>query len=67
MHAFAEERLRLANEQIARELRHAAQARLAEEARRRHRSSLRQRAGRQLVKLGNRIAAEQPLTPARSR
>jgi hypothetical protein len=67
MHASADERLRLANDWIAREVRHAAEARLADQARQRHRPSLRLRAGRQLIKLGARIAAEPTLTLARSR
>ena len=67
MHASAHERLRLANDWIAREVRHAAEARLADQARQRHRPSLRLRAGRQLIKLGARIAAEPTLTLARFR
>jgi hypothetical protein len=67
MHASANERLRLANDWIAREVRHAAEARLAEQARQRHRPSLRLWAGRQLIKLGARIAAEPTLTLARFR
>jgi hypothetical protein len=67
MHALADERLRLANDWIAREIRDAARARLAEQARQRHRPSLRLWAGRQLIKLGKRLAAEPAMTPARSR
>ncbi|MEW5992001.1 MAG: hypothetical protein AB1736_11745 [Chloroflexota bacterium] len=67
MHAHADERLRLANDWIAREIRDAARARLADQARRRHRLSLRLWAGRQLIKLGERIAAEPTLTLVRSR
>jgi hypothetical protein len=67
MHASAELRLRLANERIARDHRHAAWIRLAEEARRRHRPSLRQRAALLLIKAGERLATEPILTPARSR
>ncbi|MES2208607.1 MAG: hypothetical protein V4515_00225 [Chloroflexota bacterium] len=60
-------RLRLANDRIAREHRYAAEARLANEARRRHRLSLRLRAARQLIELGEKLAAEPALRPARSR
>jgi len=67
MHAHADARLRLANDQIAREIRDAERARLAEQARQRHRLSLRLRAGRQLIKLGKRLAAEPNLTLVRSR
>ncbi|TAJ99011.1 MAG: hypothetical protein EPO36_13395 [Chloroflexota bacterium] len=67
MHAHADERLRLANDWIAREIREAARARLAYQARQRLRPSLRHRAGRQLIKLGQRLAAEPNLTLARSR
>jgi len=67
MHANAELRLRLANERIARDHRHAADARLAAEARRRHRRSLRQRAALLLIQAGERLATEPTLTPARSR
>ena len=45
----------------------AAEARLAERARRRHRISLRHRAAQQLIQLGERLAAEPSLAPARSR
>ena len=67
MFATADERLRLANERIARDHGHAAEARLAEEARRRHRLTLRQRTANRLIQLGERLAAEPALTPARSR
>ena len=67
MHANTELRLRLANDRIARDHRQAAEERLADQARRRHRQSLRQRAARQLIQLGQRLAAEPSLTPARSR
>ena len=67
MHPHADERLRLANDWIAREVRHAARARLADQARRRHRLSLRLWAGRQLMSLGARLAAEPTLTLARFR
>jgi hypothetical protein len=67
MFATAEQRLRLANDRIDRLHRQAAEARLAEKARRRHRLSLRQRTARQLIQLGERLAAEPALTPVRSR
>ena len=56
-------RLALAHEHIARAHRDAAEARLAEEATRRHRLTLRQRTGRLLIAAGRRLAAEP--TPAR--
>jgi len=67
MFAHADQRLWLANERIARDHRYAAEARLAEEARRRHRLSLRLRASRRLIQLGEWLAAEPAMTPARSR
>ena len=67
MNANAQLRLRLANEQIGRDHRQAAEERLADQARRRHRLPLRQRAARQLIQLGERLATEPTLTPARSR
>jgi hypothetical protein len=67
MYANADQRLRLANDRIDRLQRQAAEARLADQARRRHRLSLRQRAARQLIQLGERLAAEPTLTPVRSR
>ena len=67
MFATADQRLRLANDRIDRLHRQAAEARLAEKARRRLRLPLRQRAARQLIQLGERLAAEPSLTPARSR
>ena len=67
MHANAEFRLRIANERIARAHRDADRARLAQEARRRHRSWLRSRTGRALIAAGRRLAAEQAPIPARSR
>ena len=67
MHAYADLRLRLANDRIARAHRHAAEARLADQARRRHRLSLRHRAAHLLIQLGERLAAEPALTPARFR
>jgi hypothetical protein len=60
-------RLRIARDRIAHEHRIAAEARLADQARRRHRLSLRLRASRRLIELGERLAAEPNLTPARSR
>ena len=63
----AEIRRWLANDRIAREHLYAAEARLADEARRRHRLSLRHRTARQLIRLGERLAAEPTLRPARSR
>ena len=67
MHASTELRLRMTNERIARRYRYAAQTRLAEEARRRHRPSLRSRTGHALIAAGRRLAAEPTLIPARSR
>ncbi len=67
MFATADQRLRLANDWIAREHRHAADARLAAEAKRRHRLSLRRRAAALLIQAGERRAAEPALTPSRSR
>jgi hypothetical protein len=67
VHAGAELRLRMANERIARGHRDAARARQAEQARRRHRISLRQSVGRSMIELGRRLAAEQSLNPVRSR
>ena len=63
----ADLRLRLVNDRIAREHRYAAEARLATLARRRQRPTLRLRAARQLIRLGERLAAEPTLRPARSR
>jgi hypothetical protein len=57
----AEIQLRMVNERIARDRRNAARARLAEEARRRHRPSLRLRAGHALIAFGRRLAAEPSL------
>ena len=67
MFAAPEHLLQLANERIARDLRHAAEVRLAEQARRRHRLSLRQRAANRLIQLGERLSTEPAPTPARSR
>ena len=66
MNSHAQLRLREANERIARAHRHAADARLAEQAKRRHRLSLRLRAAALLIQLGERLAAEPTLTSARS-
>ena len=63
----ADIRLRLVNDRLAREHRYAAEARLADQARRRHRLPLRLRAARQLIQLGERLEAEPNLRPARSR
>jgi hypothetical protein len=67
MHPSADLRLRLANERIAREQRHAADSRLARTARQRQRPSLRQAVGRSMIEIGRRLAAEQSLNPVRSR
>lgn len=67
MQAHAQQRLRAVNERIARDHHVAAQARLAEEARRRHRLTLRQEIAIRLIRAGERLAAEPTLTPARSR
>jgi len=58
MQAGPELRLRLVNERLARARRHAARARLAEEARKRPRPSLRQSVGRSMISIGRRLAAE---------
>jgi hypothetical protein len=67
MHAHTQFNLRFANDRIARDHRQAAEERLADQARRRHRLPLRQRAARRLIRLGERLAAEPTLTPARFR
>jgi hypothetical protein len=67
VNAHTQLRLRLANDRIARDHRFATEMRLADQARRRHRLPLRQRAARQLIQLGERLATEPALTPARSR
>jgi hypothetical protein len=67
MSGSPELRLRMANERIARRHREAARARLAEEARKRPRNSLRRIVGRSMIELGRRVAAEPTLTPVRSR
>ncbi|HSO29559.1 MAG TPA: hypothetical protein VLS28_06625 [Candidatus Sulfomarinibacteraceae bacterium] len=67
MFAAPEHLLQLANDRIDRDLRHAAEVRLAEQARRRHRLTLRQRAAALLIQLGERLATEPAQTPARSR
>ena len=67
MHPHSESMLRIARERIAHDLKHADQLRVAREARRQHRISLRLRAARQLIQLGERLAAEPSFRPARSR
>jgi len=67
MFANADQRLLLANDRIDRLHRQAAEARLADLARRRHHLPLRQRAAHRLIQLGERLAAEPAMTPARSR
>lgn len=67
MNSRAEVRLRLVNERHALDQRYAARTRLAEQARRRHRLSLRSRAGHALIAAGHRLATEPHLTPVRSR
>ena len=64
MHAYPELRLQLVNERNARRQRFAARARLAEQARRRHRPTLRLRAGRALIAAGRRLAAEPTARPS---
>jgi len=59
-------RLALAHERIARAHRDAAEARMAEEATRFIRLTLRQRAGRLLIAAGRRLAAEPTPRLARS-
>jgi hypothetical protein len=59
-------RLQWANERIARAYADADRERLAEEARRRHRQPLRQRAGHALIAAGRRLAAEPRPRLARS-
>ena len=63
----ADIRLRLVNDRIAREHRYAAEARLADQALRRHRLPLRLRAARQLIQLGEWLESEPALRPARTR
>jgi hypothetical protein len=67
MQSSADLRLRMANERIARAHRFAERARQADQARRRHRPSLRRTVGRSMIELGRRLAAEQSLTPDRTR
>lgn len=67
MHAEATFGLRFAHERIARQRGAAREARLAEEARRRHRRSLRRAVGHQIIGIGERLAAEPALRPARTR
>jgi len=66
VNGYAQLRLREANERIARAHRHAADARLADQATRRHRLSLRMRFAAGLIRLGERLAAEPTLTSVRS-
>ena len=66
VNANAQLRLRQANERIAQAHRHAAGERLADQARRRHRLTLRMRAAATLIQLGERLAAEPTLTSVRS-
>lgn len=63
MHPSADLRLRLANDRIARDHRHAADTRLARKARHRLRPSLRRAVGRSMIEIGQKLAAEQSLTP----
>jgi hypothetical protein len=58
MQTKADLRIAWAHERIARAHRDAAWARLAEEARRRHRPQLRQRIGHAMIAAGRRLAAE---------
>jgi hypothetical protein len=67
MHAHTQLRLRLANERIAHEHRHAAQSRLAFAARDRDRLTLRRRLGRSIIRIGERVASERALEAARAR
>jgi hypothetical protein len=67
MHAHTQLRLRLANERIAQEHRHAAQSRLALAMRDRHRLTLRRRLGRSIIRIGERLASERAFEAARAR
>ncbi|MEO8208711.1 MAG: hypothetical protein ABI598_06720 [Chloroflexota bacterium] len=67
MHADPNQILELANDRIARDMRHAALLRAAHAARGRSRLSLRQGAARLLIQLGERLATEPILTPVRPR
>ena len=67
MHPQSELILGVARERIAHDLKHADQLRIVREARKRHRISLRLRAARQLIQLGERLAAEPAFRPVRSR
>jgi hypothetical protein len=64
--ASAELRRRMVRERIA-SARDAQRARLAEEARRRYRPSLRRTVGRSMIEIGRRLAAEGYPAPVRSR
>ena len=66
MFASAELRRRIVSERIA-YARDVQRARLAEEARRRYRPSLRRTVGRSMIEIGRRLAAEGHPTPVRSR
>jgi len=66
MNANAHLRLRLANERIARMHRQAADERRALRAPR-TRPSLRRRVGRSIISIGERLASEPNLEPARAR
>ena len=67
MNAYAELRLLAVNERIARAHRHAAEARLAEEAHHRQRPSLQRSVGRSIIAIGERLASEPALGQARAR
>ncbi|MBF8289852.1 MAG: hypothetical protein HW391_820 [Chloroflexi bacterium] len=59
--------LRLAHDRIDRLHRQAAEERLADQARHRHRLSLRQRTARRLIQLGERLAAEPAIASVQPR
>ena len=67
MHAQSQLRLELVNERIALAHHDAAEARLADAARHRHRRSLRRVVGRLIIAIGERLAAEPALDVARAR
>ncbi len=67
MNANAHLRLRLANEHLALARRQAADERLAQWARHRHRLSLRRRFGRSIIAIGERLASERAFELARAR
>ncbi len=64
MKGYSEIRLLLANDRIRSEIVAAANARLAPTA---DRSSVRRSVGHQIIRIGERLAAESHLQPARSR